>query len=234
MCDDARLRAAEERLASATSAASSGVAQEGHASLARVEVARERRDEETTEALLTVNADNVKPRVEGISGKFDRTEQSNGRQQHASGRGRRASAEVSGRIEGVLPSRKRGSLERRALEDPMWKHTDKPEMCISEITVVLESSGVASANVKMAEFFCRNRFGGAAVNAGFERGFVVNQVTGWMIDNVGQQRLRAAVHRVSPAGQETSVATRVEAAQEGPDEAMSQTLAASSPREASV
>ena len=36
---------------------------------------------------------------------------------------------------------------------------------------------------------------------------------------VRQQRLHAAGQRVSPAGEQQSVATRVEAAQEGPDEA---------------
>ena len=49
MCDDVgqeRLRAAEERLAPAASAARAGVAQEGQASPAGVEVAQERRDEE--------------------------------------------------------------------------------------------------------------------------------------------------------------------------------------------
>ena len=55
-----------------------------------------------------------------------------------------------------------------------------------------------------------------------------------MNDDAGQQRLRAAEQRGSSAGRQPSVATRVEAAQEGPDEAMNQVLAASSAREASV
>ena len=55
-----------------------------------------------------------------------------------------------------------------------------------------------------------------------------------MNDDVGQQRLRAAQQRVSSAGEQPSVATRVEAAPEGPDEAMNQALAASSAREAPV
>ena len=47
----------------------------------------------------------------------------------------------------------------------------------------------------------------------FERGLVVDQVTGWMNDKVGQQRLRAVEQRVSPAGglergKGTSAATR--------------------------
>ena len=67
MCDDAgqrRLRTAEERLAPAASAARAEVAQERQASLARVEVAQENQDEEMTEACVTNNAENVKPRVE--------------------------------------------------------------------------------------------------------------------------------------------------------------------------
>ena len=41
----------------------------------------------------------------------------------------------------------------------------------------------------MTELSCRNKFGGAAVDMGFECGLVVDQVTGWMNDNEGQQRL---------------------------------------------
>ena len=51
-----------------------------------------------------------------------------------------------------------------------------------------------------------------------------------MNDDVGQQRLHAAQQRVSPAEEQSSVAARVEAAQEGPDEAMRQALAASRAR----
>ena len=51
-----------------------------------------------------------------------------------------------------------------------------------------------------------------------------------MNDDVGQQRLHAAEQRVSPAGELQSVATRVEAAQDGPGEAMRQAPAASSAR----
>ena len=47
-----------------------------------------------------------------------------------------------------------------------------------------------------------------------------------MTDDVCQQRLRAAEKRVSSAGEQPSVATRVEAAQETPDEAMNQASAA--------
>ena len=52
------------RLAPAASAASAEVAQEGQASLARVGVVHESRDEEMTEAFATNNAENVKPRLE--------------------------------------------------------------------------------------------------------------------------------------------------------------------------
>ena len=55
-----------------------------------------------------------------------------------------------------------------------------------------------------------------------------------MNDDVGQQRLRAAEQQGSSAGEQPSVATRAEAAQEGADEAMNQAPAASSAREASV
>ena len=51
-----------------------------------------------------------------------------------------------------------------------------------------------------------------------------------MNDDVGQQRLHAAEPRVAPAGGQLAVATRVEAAQEGPDEEMTEALAASSVR----
>ena len=51
--------------------------------------------------------------------------------------------------------------------------------------------------------------------------------TGWMNDSLGQQRLHATEQRVPSAGEQPSVVTRVAAAQEGPDEAMRQALAAS-------
>ena len=67
MCDDTgqrRLHTVEERLAPAASAAVAEVAQEDQASPATVEVAQESRDEETTEACVTNNAENAKPRIE--------------------------------------------------------------------------------------------------------------------------------------------------------------------------
>ena len=38
---------------------------------------------------------------------------------------------------------------------------------------------VVLVNFKVAELFCRNRFGDAAVNMGVGRGFLVDCVTGW-------------------------------------------------------
>ena len=107
-------------------------------------------------------------------------------------------------------------------------------MCISEMTVILMSLGVITANFKEAELFCGNRFGDSAVDIGFERGIVADNATGWMNGNVGQQRLYATEQRVSSARERPSVATRVAAAKEGPDEAMRQALAASSAKEASA
>ena len=101
------------------------------------------------------------------------------------------------------------------------------------MTVILMSLGVTTANFKVAELFCRNRFGDSAVDISFERGIVADCATGWMNDNVGHQRLYATEQRVSSAG-ERPLATRVAAAQEGLDEAMRQALAASSAKEASA
>ena len=60
------------------------------------------------------------------------------------------------------------------------------------------------------------------------------QQTGGMRGNVGHQRLHATEQRVSSAEEQPSVATRIAAAQEGPDETMRQALAASSAKEASA
>ena len=56
-------------------------------------------------------------------------------------------------------------------------------MGISEMAVIFMSWGVALANFGVAELFCRNRFGDAAVDIGFERGFVVAYATGWNVDD---------------------------------------------------
>ena len=107
MCDDAgqqRLRTAEERPAPAASAARVEVAQEGQVSPARVELAQESREEEMSEACVTNNAGNVKPRVEVLpedsTKAVSRMEDCN-----TPVGGPLVSAEVSSRSESVLPSR---------------------------------------------------------------------------------------------------------------------------------
>ena len=77
------------------------------------------------------------------------------------------STEVRCRLEGVLPSSKRESEERGVPEDPMLKCTDGSEMRTCEVQVILKSLGVISASGEMADLFCRNRFGGAAVDTDF-------------------------------------------------------------------
>ena len=42
------------------------------------------------------------------------------------------------------------------------------------MAVILMSLGVAPANFKVAELFCRNKFGESAVDMGFERGLEVD------------------------------------------------------------
>ena len=128
MCDDEgqqSLRAAEERLSPAAPAA-------------RAEVAQESRNEEMKEAFVTNNAENVKPRIgesredsTEVSSRIEnvkpRVEVSRGDSTEVISRmedgnmpvgGQLASAKVSSRTEGVLPSRKRESEERGAHEDP--------------------------------------------------------------------------------------------------------------------
>ena len=158
MCDDTghdRLRAAAKRLAPAATAA-------------RAEVAQESRNEETNEAFVTNNAENVKPRVD-VSREDSNEVSSRIEDAHTPVGGQVASAEVSSRAEGVLPSRMRGSEERGAPEEPMLEHTDGSETCISVMTVILQSLGVASKNDKIVDLFSRNGLGGAAVDMGFER-----------------------------------------------------------------
>ena len=65
-----------------------------------------------------------------------------------------------------------------------------------------------------------------------ERGIVADYATSWVNGNVGQQRLYATEQRVSLAGEQPSVVTRVAAAREAPDETMKQALAGSSAKEA--
>ena len=80
ICDDVgqeRLRAADERLAPAASAARAEVTQESQASLARVQVVQERRSKDMNEAFVVNNAENVKPPSRGIAARCHRGEQSN-------------------------------------------------------------------------------------------------------------------------------------------------------------
>ena len=94
MCDDAgqqRLRTVEKRLAPAAPAA-------------RAEVEKEKRDEEMTEASVTSDAENVKPRIE--ESREDSTEVTSRMEDGSTPvGGLLVSAEVRSRSEGVLPSR---------------------------------------------------------------------------------------------------------------------------------
>ena len=135
-----RLRAAEQRVSSAGEQPSVAT---------RVEVAQEGPDEamdqapaasNAREASVASSAKNVRPRT----------------------------AE-SGRMEDVVPSRKRGSEEVGLPDDPNHTPADESQMGISEMAVILMSLGVAPANFNVAELFCRKRFGDSAVDMGFER-----------------------------------------------------------------
>ena len=72
----------------------------------------------------------------------------------------------SGRMEDVVPSRKRGFEEVGPPDDPNLTPADESQMGIREMAVIFMSLGVAPANFKVAEWFCRNRFGESAVNMG--------------------------------------------------------------------
>ena len=74
----------------------------------------------------------------------------------------------SGRMEDVVPSRKRGSEDVGPPDDPNLTPADESQMGISEMAVILLSLGVAPANFKVAELFCRKRFGESAVDMGFD------------------------------------------------------------------
>ena len=47
---------------------------------------------------------------------------------------------------------------------------------------------MAPVNFKVVELFCRNRFGDAAVDMGFERGLVVHSATGWDMEEEEQMK----------------------------------------------
>ena len=96
----------------------------------RVEAAQEGPDEAMSQALAASSARNVRPRT----------------------------AE-SGRVEDLVPSRKRGSEEVGLPDDPNLTPADESQVGIGEVAVIFMSLGVAMANFKVAELFCRNRFG---------------------------------------------------------------------------
>ena len=54
----------------------------------------------------------------------------------------------SGRMEDVVPSRKRGSKEVGPPDDPNLTPADESQMGISEMAVILTSLGVAPANFR--------------------------------------------------------------------------------------
>ena len=95
---------------------------------------------------------------------------------------------------------------------------DVSKMYIDEMTVIFKSLDLVSASERVAESVSV-RFGDSSVDIGYERGIVADYAT---------------KQRVLSAGEQPSVVTRVAAAQEGPDEAMRQALAASSATEASA
>ena len=92
---------------------------------------------------------------------------------------------MSIRIEDVLSSRKLGSEEVGLAEDPRLIPADE-SVGISKMAVIFMPLGVAPANFKVVELFCRNRFGDAAVSMGFERGIVVDCATGWDMEDEEQ------------------------------------------------
>ena len=56
------------------------------------------------------------------------------------------------------------------------------------LATILMSLGVAPVNFKVAVLFCKNRFGDAAVDMGFERGLVVDYATGWDMEDEEQMK----------------------------------------------
>ena len=121
----------------------------------RVEAAHEGPDQAKRQALAASSASNVRPRT----------------------------AERS-RMEDVVPSRKRGSEGVGPPDDLGLTPADESQMDIGEMAVILVSLEVARANFKVAEFFCRNRFGDTAVSMGFERGR-------WTMRQAGTRMMRS-------------------------------------------
>ena len=91
--------------------------------------------------------------------------------------------EMCNRMEDVLVSRKRGAEEMGPPDDGSC-----------EVGTILMSLGVAPVNFNVAELFCSNRFGDAAVDMGFERGLVVDYATGWDVED--EEKMKEIERRV--------------------------------------
>ena len=143
--------------------------------------AQESQDEEITEARVTNNADNVKHLIvesrehsTEVSDRMEdmpRIDESRDDSTEVTSRmedgntpvgGPLVSAEVNSRSEGVPPSRKRGSEERRLPKDAMQEYADVWKMCIDETTVIFKSLDLVSASERVAESVSV-RFGDSAV-----------------------------------------------------------------------
>ena len=57
-----------------------------------------------------------------------------------------------------------------------------------EVVRILRSLGLVPVNFKVAELFCRNSFGDAAVGKGLKRGLVVDCATGWDMEDEKQMK----------------------------------------------
>ena len=85
----------------------------------------------------------------------------------------------------------RALRQSRTVEDAVLKPADGSQMGISEMAVILMSLGVAPAKVKVAELFCRNKFGDAAVDMGFG-------ATGWDMDDEHMEEVERRVRDEEP------------------------------------
>ena len=99
---------------------------------------------------------------------------------HAAGNaeiGESQQVETSSRLEDVSVSRKRGA-----------EKIGPPDNGSHEILTILRSLGVAPVNFKVTDLFCKNNFGDAAVDMGFERRLVVDCATGWYMEDEEQMK----------------------------------------------
>ena len=88
-----------------------------------------------TEARVTNNAENVKPRID--ESRDDSTEVTSRMEDgNTPVGGPLVSVEVNSRSEGVPPLRNRGSEEGGLPEDAMLEYADVSKMCINEMTVI--------------------------------------------------------------------------------------------------